>query len=177
MSIQTNHSKYINRLTLTPRFKYYGRDNMKETEWSLSNKFEVPLFSKFLSLALSVEMRTFNFSWDEADYMLQDTLSQKKYHYYRLEGNRIVATNNPNPTDNEVSSQLQKLENGYELISEDKEKEERENDYIVEISAKMNHSKQISSEWICRGEFFDRPNQLSNEYKNLYFGFNFNYSF
>src|SRR5574344_912501 len=177
MSIQTNHPKYINRLTFTPRYKYYERDNLKERELSLSNKFEVPLFSKFLSLALSVEMKTFKRSWVEADYMLQDTLSQEKFHYYRLEDSRIVATNKPNPTDNEVSSQLQKLENCYELISDDKEKEERENDYIVEISAKMNHSKQISSEWICRGEFFDRPNQLSNEYKNLYFGFNFNYSF
>ncbi|NLG39571.1 MAG: hypothetical protein GX545_06585 [Fibrobacter sp.] len=177
ISLQTTNSKFTNRLTLTPRFKNYERNEMKETEWSLSNALKVPLFSKFITLGLSVEMKTFRFSWKEADYTLQDTLTQEKFHYYRVENNNIVATNNPIATDSEVGSHLNKIENGYELISELEEKTEKENDFIVEVSAKINHTKQLFSEWICRGEVFDRPDQISNEYKDLYVGFTINYSF
>ena len=177
LTIRTKNDQYLNRLTFTPRFKNYERDDMKETEWSLSDELEIHLFSKFITLSLGVEMKSLKLSWNERAYALKDTLTGQKFEYYRLENNEVNAVQTPAPTDSKVDSHLQKLENGYELVSEVKNKAERENDLILQGSVKINHTNRLYSEWICRGEFFDRPDQMSNEYKTLYVGVNFNYSF
>lgn len=177
LTIKTKHDQYLNNLKFTPRVKNYERDKMKETELSLSDELEISLFSKFITLSLGIEMKSLKLSWNERAYALKDTLTGQKFYYYRLENNEVKVVKEPAPTDNIVDSHLQKLEKGYELVSEAKNTVERENDLILQGSIKINHSQKIYSEWICRGEFFDRPDQMSNEYKTLYVGVNFNYSF
>lgn len=177
LTIRTKNDQYLNRLSFTPRFKSYERDDMKETEWSLSDELEIPMFSKLIVLSLGVEMKSLKLSWNERAYALKDTLTGQKFDYYRIENNEVTAVQTPAPTDSRVDSHLQKLENGYELVSGVQNTSERETDLILQGSVKINHSERLYSEWICRGEFFNRPDQMSNEYKTLYVGVNFNYSF
>lgn len=58
-----------------------------------------------------------------------------------------------------------------------KEANERETDFIGSTSLRINHSKHFYSEWMLGAGVFYRPDDLSNEYKDIYGGINLNYTF
>ncbi len=56
-----------NRFALTPRFKSYKRDNMEESEISISDEFEIGFLNRFLILGVNAEFRYMTTEWEEAD--------------------------------------------------------------------------------------------------------------
>ncbi|MBQ3715480.1 MAG: hypothetical protein II892_07855 [Fibrobacter sp.] len=54
---------------------------------------------------------------------------------------------------------------------------EKESDFIGSASLRINHSKHFYSEWVVGAGIFYRPDNLSNEYKDVYDGLNLNYTF
>lgn len=58
-----------------------------------------------------------------------------------------------------------------------KEANERETDFIGSASLRINHSEHFYSEWIVGTGIFYRPDNLSNEYKDVYGGLNLSYTF
>ena len=58
-----------------------------------------------------------------------------------------------------------------------KDESEKETDFIGSTSLRINHSKHFYSEWVFGAGIFYRPDNLSNEYKDVYGGLNLNYTF
>ncbi len=57
ISVTSNYDAFHNQLTITPRFKKYNRDNMKEKELSISESMEFPIIHNFLDFSLNGEYR------------------------------------------------------------------------------------------------------------------------
>lgn len=57
ISLSTNIGSFRNNLALTPRYKIYNRDDMKEFEWNVAESMEFPLSKDFMELALNGEAR------------------------------------------------------------------------------------------------------------------------
>ena len=60
---------------------------------------------------------------------------------------------------------------------EDDDVEEKETDILGNISLTVNHTKRLSSEWYAGAGLYYRPDNLSNEYKDIYGGIRVNYQF
>ena len=50
---------------------------------------------------------------------------------------------------------------------EDEDAEEKETDILGNVSLTVNHTKRLSSEWYAGTGLYFRPDNLSNEYKDL----------
>ena len=60
---------------------------------------------------------------------------------------------------------------------DDSDVEEKETDVLGNISLTVNHTKRLSSEWYAGTGLYFRPDNLSNEYKDIYGGIRVNYQF
>ena len=125
VSISSNFSMLQNRISVTPRFKSYTRDNMSEAEISVEDEFEMPLLDKFLMLGANFQFRHLITSWDEGE----------------------------------------------------DETEESETDILGSVSLRINHSKRLYSEWFTGAALYYRPDNLSDEYKDIYGGVRVYYTF
>lgn len=65
VSASTMREDIHNVFTISPRFKSYKRDNMKETELSISDEAELPVTKDFMSLVGNGEFRYLNTQWEE----------------------------------------------------------------------------------------------------------------
>lgn len=57
ISLATTFDGFRNNFSVTPRYKIYNRDSMKEFEWSVAESMEIPLSKDFLELALNGDAR------------------------------------------------------------------------------------------------------------------------
>lgn len=53
ISITTNFERFHNQISVTPRYKIYSRDKMKEFEWSIDENLEAEVIKNFLDLSLN----------------------------------------------------------------------------------------------------------------------------
>ena len=60
---------------------------------------------------------------------------------------------------------------------EDEDAEEKETDILGNVCLTVNHTKRLSSEWYAGTGLYFRPDNLSNEYKDIYGGIRVNYAF
>ena len=65
LSATTSIRDIQNRFSITPRFKSYKRDDMEETEITISDEFEIPFKSRLFILGLNGEFRYMTTSWEE----------------------------------------------------------------------------------------------------------------
>lgn len=65
LSATTSIHDIQNHFSVTPRFKNYKRDDMEETEITISDEFEIPFKSRFFILGLNGEFRYMTTSWEE----------------------------------------------------------------------------------------------------------------
>ena len=65
MSATTSFKNIQNRFSITPRFKSYKRDDMEESEITISDEFEIPFKKNFFVLGLNGEFRYMTTSWEE----------------------------------------------------------------------------------------------------------------
>ena len=65
MSATTSFKNIQNRISITPRFKSYKRDDMEESEITISDEFEIPFRKNFFILGLNGEFRYMTTSWEE----------------------------------------------------------------------------------------------------------------
>lgn len=59
----------------------------------------------------------------------------------------------------------------------DEDIDETEMDVLFGLNLKVHHTKHLSSEWNTGAAMYYRPDNLSDEYKDIYFGVNVNYVF
>ena len=50
-------------------------------------------------------------------------------------------------------------------------------DVLGNINLRVNHTKRLSSEWYTGAAYYHRPDNLSDEYKDIYAGIRVNYVF
>ena len=55
--------------------------------------------------------------------------------------------------------------------------DESESDILGKINLRVNHNKHFYSDWFTGAAVYYRPDYLSNEYKDIYYGININYVF
>ena len=60
---------------------------------------------------------------------------------------------------------------------DDRDTEEEEIDVLGEASLTVNHTKRLSSQWYVGSAMYYRPDNLSDEYKDIYGGIRVNYAF
>lgn len=65
VSVTTTLGKFQNRLNVTPRFKNYNRDDMKEVEVTVGDEMEIPMMNRFMILSLGAEYRYMITEWEE----------------------------------------------------------------------------------------------------------------
>lgn len=65
LSATTSIHDIQNHFSVTPRFKSYKRDDMEETEITISDEFEIPFKSRLFILGLNGEFRYMTTSWEE----------------------------------------------------------------------------------------------------------------
>ncbi len=53
ISLTTNFDRFHNQISITPRYKIYSRDKMKEFEWSIDENLEAEVFKNFMDFALN----------------------------------------------------------------------------------------------------------------------------
>ena len=73
LSATTSIRDIQNRFSVTPRFKSYKRDDMEETEITISDEFEIPFKSRLFILGLNGEFRYMTTSWEEYAESLDET--------------------------------------------------------------------------------------------------------
>lgn len=125
VSVMTTATNVQNSFSVTPRFKSYERDDMKESEISIADDFEIPFKEKFFILGLGVNFRYMSTTWNE--------------------------------NDESLDSKEMDLETG--------------------LNFRVNHTKNFFSEWNAGFTYYYRPDNLSNEYKDIFGGVRLNYVF
>ena len=60
---------------------------------------------------------------------------------------------------------------------EDDSFDETETDVLGSTSLRVNHTQHLSTEWYTGAAFYYRPDNLSDEYKDIYGGVRVNYVF
>ena len=65
VSVTSSFDRVQNRLEVIPRFKNYNRDDMDESEITVSDEMEIPLMNKFMILSLGAEYRYMVTEWKE----------------------------------------------------------------------------------------------------------------
>jgi hypothetical protein len=125
LSATTSFKGIQNRFAVTPRFKYYKRDNMDEAEITFSDEFEMPLKDRFFVLGLNAEFRYMSTTWEEGE----------------------------------------------------EDFDESESDILGSASLRVNHTKHFYSVWNVGASFYNRPDDLSSEYRDIFGGIQLNYIF
>ena len=72
-SATTKFNHIQNQFTATPRFKNYERDDMSESEITLSDDFEISLLRRFLTLGLTGEFRYMLSEWKDEGRNIDET--------------------------------------------------------------------------------------------------------
>lgn len=125
ISVTTTLTDIQNRFAVTPRFKSYERDDMKESEVTFADDFEIPFKEKFFILGIGVQFRYMFTTWDEND----------------------------------------------------ESQDSKEMDFETGANLRVNHTKNLFSEWNFGFTYYSRPDNLSNEYKDIFGGVRLNYVF
>lgn len=125
VSITTTAANVENSFSVTPRFKSYERDDLKESEISITDDFEISFKNKFFILGLGAQFRYMTSTWDENEESVDAT----------------------------------------------------EMDIETGVNFRVNHTKKFSSEWNVGFTYDARPDNLSNEYKDIFGGVRLNYVF
>lgn len=125
LSVTTTLPILQNKVSVTPRFKSYNRDEMSEAEITVEDEIEVPLMNRFMILGANGTFRYLTTNWKQ---------------------------------------------NG-------KKEGEDEIDVIGNANLHINHTKRLNSEWYLGVLMNYRPDNLFNEYKDIFGGVRVNYAF
>lgn len=73
VSATTKLKRIQNYVSVQPRFKSYKRDDMKESEITIDDEFEISFLNRFLILGISGEFRYLTVDWEEEDVSMDES--------------------------------------------------------------------------------------------------------
>ena len=73
LSATTKLKRIQNYVSVQPRFKTYKRDDMKESEITIDDEFEISFLNRFLIWGISGEFRYLTVDWEEEDVSMDES--------------------------------------------------------------------------------------------------------
>ena len=73
LSATTKLKRIQNYVSIQPRFKTYKRDDMKESEITIDDEFEISFLNRFLIWGISGEFRYLTVDWEEENVSMDES--------------------------------------------------------------------------------------------------------
>ena len=165
-----------NRSIVKYRNKAQVRAAEKTEEWSLANRLKWAAIPRKFTLSLESKMRIKRVESQGFKLFAQDTSSGEQYEFYSQIDNIVVPEKQETP-NNETFEENIALPADYTLVSVDVTGLREELDLSLSLLAKYNFNSRFYLESEVKVNDFQRPDALSEEYRDFTGRVNLYYSF